>query len=59
MLPHSLQPHYPLIFFFSSKFYKSLDWVFTFMLDRSSLLTCELKFMQYSEGTLINCKWVD
>ncbi len=59
MLPHSLQPQYPLIFFLSSKFYKILDWVLTFMLDRSSLLTCELNFMQYSEGPPINLKWVD
>ncbi len=29
------------------------------MLDRSSLLTCELNFMQYPEGPPINFKRVD
>ncbi len=60
MLPHSLQPHYPLIFFlFIKNLKKNSDWVLTFMLDRSSLLTWELNFMQYPDGPPINVKWVD
>ncbi len=39
------------------KYLQISDWIYTFVLERSSLLICKLNFVQYPEGPLIKFKW--